>query len=179
MKLANKRYFPPGRYPEGWYLVEIARNLPKGGLLQKEWMGQQIVAWRDGDGEICVSEAYCPHLGGHLGPEGGGCVRNGRLVCPFHGFEYDATGRCVATPNAPPPRTARLNVYETRETQRPHSRLVEPRGTRSAVGGSRVAGKGNGTASTTVACGCAATHRRPPKTPLTLPISGTCTATRR
>ena len=46
MNLANKRYYPPGRYPEGWYIVEIARNLPKGGLLQKEWMGQQIVAWR-------------------------------------------------------------------------------------------------------------------------------------
>ncbi len=115
MKLASRRYYPPGRYPEGWYLVEIARNLPNGGLIQKEWMGQQIVAWRDGEGEICVSEAYCPHLGGHLGPDGGGCVRNGRLVCPFHGFEYDATGQCVATPNAPPPRTARLNVHEARE----------------------------------------------------------------
>lgn len=115
MKLANKRYYPPGRYPEGWYLVEIARDLPNGGLVQKEWMGQQIVAWRDGDGKICVSEAYCPHLGAHLGPDGGGCVRNGRLVCPFHGFEYDATGQCVATPNAPPPKTARLNVYEARE----------------------------------------------------------------
>ena len=115
MKLANKRYYPPGRYPEGWYLVEIARNLPTGGLLQKEWMGQQIVAWRDSSGEVCVSEAYCPHLGAHLGPESGGRVRNGRLVCPFHGFEYDISGQCVATANAPPPRTARLNVYEARE----------------------------------------------------------------
>ena len=115
MKLANNRYHPPGRYPEGWYLVEIARNLPHGGLVQKQWMGQQVVAWRDSAGEVCVSEAYCPHLGSHLGPKAGGCVRNGRLVCPFHGFEYDVTGQCVATPNAPPPRTARLNVYEARE----------------------------------------------------------------
>ncbi len=115
MKLADSRYYPPGRYPEGWYLVEVARNLPAGGLQQKTWMGKQIVVWRDSAGEVCVSEAYCPHLGGHLGPQAGGCVRNGRLVCPFHGFEYDISGQCVATPNAPPPRTARLNVYETRE----------------------------------------------------------------
>ena len=115
MKLANNRYRPPGRYPEGWYLVEIARNLPNGGLVEKQWMGQQIVAWRDSAGEVCVSEAFCPHLGSHLGPKAGGCVRNGRLVCPFHGFEYDVTGQCVATPNAPPPKTARLNVYEARE----------------------------------------------------------------
>ena len=115
MKVADDTYYPPGRYPEGWYLVEIAAKLPKGGLVEKEWMGQQIVAWRDSEGRVCVSEAFCPHLGGHLGPKGGGCVRNGRLVCPFHGFEYDAAGQCVATPNAPPPKTARLNVYEVRE----------------------------------------------------------------
>ena len=115
MKLADNSYYPPGRYPEGWYFVEIARNLSAGGLVQKEWMGRQIVAWRDNGGKVCVSEAYCPHLGGYLGPEGGGCVRNGRLVCPFHGFEYDTAGQCVATPHAPPPKTARLNVYEARE----------------------------------------------------------------
>ncbi|MCY3941623.1 MAG: hypothetical protein OXG29_11175 [Gammaproteobacteria bacterium] len=44
MKLANKRHYAPGECPEGWYLVEIARNLPNGGLIQKEWMGRQIVA---------------------------------------------------------------------------------------------------------------------------------------
>ena len=115
MKPADDRYYPPGRYPEGWYFVEIARNLPNSDLLQKHWMGKQIVAWRDSVGEVCVSEAFCPHLGGHLGPESGGCVRDGHLVCPIHGFEYDIGGGCVATPNAPPPRTARLNVFETRE----------------------------------------------------------------
>ena len=77
MKPADDRYYPPGRYPEGWYFVEIARNLPNSGLLQKHWMGKQIVAWRDSVGEVCVSEAFCPHLGGHLGPESGG-LREGR-----------------------------------------------------------------------------------------------------
>ena len=115
MKLADSRYRPPGRYPEGWYLVEIGSNLAPGGLLQKEWMGKQIVVWRDTAGSVCASEAFCPHLGAHLGPASGGRVRDGRLVCPFHGFEYDVAGRCVATPNAPPPRTARLGVYRTRE----------------------------------------------------------------
>ena len=42
-------------------------------------------------------------------------MRNGSLVCPFHGFEYDVTGRCVATPYAPAPRSAKLKVFETRE----------------------------------------------------------------
>ena len=42
-------------------------------------------------------------------------MREFRLVCPFHGYEYDITGQCVATPYAPPPKTARLNLFETRE----------------------------------------------------------------
>ena len=78
-------------------------------------MGEEIVAWCDGDGRVCVADAVCPHLGSQLAPAAGGQVRNGCLVCPFHGFEYDATGQCVATPNAPAPRTAKLEVYATRE----------------------------------------------------------------
>ena len=78
-------------------------------------MGEEIVAWCDDKGRVCVAEAYCPHLGSYLGSDAGGCVRGGRLVCPFHGFEFDAAGQCVATPFAEPPRTARLRVFETRE----------------------------------------------------------------
>ncbi len=78
-------------------------------------MGEDIVAWCGEDGRVCVAEATCPHLGSFLGPAAGGRVRGGRLVCPFHGFEYDATGQCVATPYAPPPRAARLRVFETQE----------------------------------------------------------------
>ena len=78
-------------------------------------MGEEIIAWCDREGRICVAEATCPHLGSHLGPGAGGRVRDGRLVCPFHGFEYDATGQCVATPYAPAPRFAELKVFEMRE----------------------------------------------------------------
>ena len=42
-------------------------------------------------------------------------MRDGHLVCPFHGFTYDVAGTCVATPHAEPPKSARLKVFETRE----------------------------------------------------------------
>ena len=102
-------------FPEGWYFVASRRSIRKAGLLHRTWMGEEIVGWCDGEGRICIAEATCPHLGSHLGPVAGGRVRDGRLVCPFHGFEYDATGRCVATPFAPAPRSAQLEVFETRE----------------------------------------------------------------
>lgn len=106
---------PPSPYPEGWYFVAAIREVQKSGIIQKTWMGEDIVVWQGEDGDVCVAEAYCPHLGSSLGPEAGGRVCEGRLVCPFHGFEFDATGQCVATPFAPPPRSARLQTFETRE----------------------------------------------------------------
>ncbi len=101
-------------FPEGWYFVASRKAVLKDKLLQKTWMGENIVVWCDDDGRVCVAEAYCPHLGADLGP-GGGSICSGRLVCPFHGYEFDTTGQCVATPYADPPRTARLRVFETRE----------------------------------------------------------------
>ena len=105
----------PSPFPEGWYFIASRKAIRKARLMRKTWMGENIVVWCDEDGRTCVAEAYCPHLGSDLGPDAGGRVRDGRLVCPFHGFEYDATGQCVATPFAPPPRAARLRVFETQE----------------------------------------------------------------
>ena len=102
-------------FPEGWYFIADRKTIEKEQLFRKTWLGEQIVVWCNGDGDVCVAEATCPHLGSDLGPEAGGRVRNGCLVCPFHGFEYDVTGQCVATPYAPPPKSARLKVFETRE----------------------------------------------------------------
>ena len=104
---------PP--FPEGWYFVASRRALEKAGIIAKTWMGEHIVAWCDDDGRVCVAEGYCPHLGADLAPAAGGRVCDGRLVCPFHRFEFDTEGQCVATPFAPAPRAARLRVFETQE----------------------------------------------------------------
>ena len=105
----------PSPFPEGWYFVASRASIEKAKLIKKTWMGEDIVVWSDGNGRICVAEAYCPHLGADLGPDAGGSIRNGQLVCPFHGFEYDTGGQCVANPLGPPPKAARLRVFETRD----------------------------------------------------------------
>ncbi|MYH16107.1 MAG: Rieske (2Fe-2S) protein [Gammaproteobacteria bacterium] len=104
-------------FPEGWYFVANRADLGNGNLIHKTWLGEEIVAWCDEQGRVCVADAVCPHLGSSLAPEVGSRVCEGRLICPFHGFAYDTTGRCVATPYALPPKSARLNVYATREIE--------------------------------------------------------------
>ena len=105
----------PSPFPEGWYFVTSRQDLRKARLVRKTWMGEEVVVWCDDQGRVCVAGAYCPHLGADLGPDTGGRVCDGRLVCPFHGYEYDTTGQCVATPYSDPPKTAKLSVFETRE----------------------------------------------------------------
>ena len=117
MTTSNRRFATdtlPSPFPEGWYFVASRQAIIKGKLIQKTWMGENIIAWADEEGRVCVAEAYCPHLGSDLGPAAGGRIRNGQLVCPFHGYEYDATGQCVATPYADPPKTARLRSLRRR-----------------------------------------------------------------
>ena len=104
-------------FPEGWFYVTDRKTLEKEKLIAKTCLGQNLIIWCDDKGNVCVAEAICPHLGSDLRPDAGACVKDGNLVCPFHGFRYDASGLCVATPFAPPPRDLKLNVHEVREIQ--------------------------------------------------------------
>lgn len=111
--IAKDDRLPTSPFPDGWYFVASLGALRKQTLIERTWLGQEIVAWCNDEGTVCVADAYCPHLGSHLGPTTGGIVRDGCLVCPFHGFQYDVAGRCVATPNAPAPKNAKLKRFET------------------------------------------------------------------
>ena len=110
---ASHQLYP---FPDGWFIVGPSRSLPPETLHEKIWMGRPIIIWRDSDQIVCVADAHCPHLGAHMGPASGGTICDGKLICPFHGFQYDTEGKCVATPNTPPPRSARLSCYKVVET---------------------------------------------------------------
>lgn len=109
---ANTRLLPP--FPEGWYFIGTHRDLQQSKPHAAMWMGQKIVAWCNDHGDVCVAEAVCPHLGSDLSPDAGTRVVAGQLVCPFHGFKFDVTGQCVATPSGDPARSTELRLFETR-----------------------------------------------------------------
>jgi len=114
-QVANVSSLPP--FPEGWFFIATRDAVQKAGLIQRTWMGEEIVIWSDPAGQICIAKSVCPHLGSDLGPEAGARVVGGRLVCPFHGFEFETSGECVATPSGAPARSARLDLIEVREIE--------------------------------------------------------------
>lgn len=100
--------------PNGWFTVATSRELRTGRILERRYFGREWVLWRSVSGRAAMQDAYCPHLGAHLG---GGCVRGEQLRCPFHGFEYSSEGNCVATPDGRQPPRARLRSLPLLERQ--------------------------------------------------------------
>jgi nitrite reductase/ring-hydroxylating ferredoxin subunit len=103
----------PPPYPFGWFVVALRRELPEGEVLTRQFMDREIVIYRTESGVVCAIEAYCPHLGAHLGH--GGKVLGEELRCPLHRFRYSVNGSCAYSPTGTPPPAARLGLLEVRE----------------------------------------------------------------
>ncbi|WAC92463.1 Rieske 2Fe-2S domain-containing protein [Mycobacterium sp. Aquia_213] len=103
----------PPPFPFGWYAVAQCHELRAGAVLTRQFMDREIVIYRTESGTVCATEAYCPHLGAHLGH--GGEVCGEELRCPFHGFRFSVKGSCVYSPSGAPPPAARLGLLEVRE----------------------------------------------------------------
>ena len=61
-------------------------------------LGQDMVLFRDEQGQFALLDRDCPHRGADLlfgRYEGDG------LRCPFHGWKFDTTGQCIETPAEP------------------------------------------------------------------------------
>lgn len=101
-------------YPSGWYALAFSDELTRGATLARTFAGVELVLFRTASGRACAMEAYCPHLGAHLGY--GGRVEGELLRCPFHGFRFDIGGHCVATGyGTKPPPAARMRPWPLRE----------------------------------------------------------------
>lgn len=100
--------------PNGWFAVAWSRDLEEGRVLRVQAFGRELALYRGRDGKPALLDAYCPHLGAHLAV--GGRVFGDTLRCPFHGWRFDGTGRCVEIPHAKAiPPTARVRGWDVVE----------------------------------------------------------------
>lgn len=98
-----------------WYVVMDSSQVGRrpAGVTR---MGEKLVFWRDGGGRVSCLRDRCVHRGVMLSA---GKVIGDRLQCPFHGLEYDASGRVTKIPangmNAPVPEGFAVHGYPTHE----------------------------------------------------------------
>lgn len=74
-------------YPFGWYPVLLSGELAVGEVRPLRYFSTELAIWRGEDGVVRLMDAYCRHLGAHMGH--GGKVSGNLLECPFHGWRYD------------------------------------------------------------------------------------------
>lgn len=109
-------------YPTGWFMAAWSEEVEPGEVKPYHYFGQDLVIWRSEAGKICVMDAYCLHMGGHLavGPPGlehqDGKVMGDTVMCPWHGWQWDAEGKNTHIPNSSTcNKYARLKVWHSQE----------------------------------------------------------------
>ena len=105
---------PRPRFPIGWFVVSTSTDLADGAVLERTFLGDQVVAFRTESGAPAVLSAHCPHLGANL-------ARGGRVVgesvrCPFHSLRWGVDGSCVGSEYpGNPDYPVRIRSYPTIE----------------------------------------------------------------
>jgi len=99
--------------PTGWFCVATAADLAPREVRTITFMGEERVLFRTASGELGLVDAYCPHLGAHLGH--GGRVEGETLRCPFHGFRFEARGACAGAYACKAPPKLRARSIPVRE----------------------------------------------------------------
>lgn len=85
----------PGFLAEGWYWLLSSKELKIGKAVGTRFMGQDFALYRGFDGKVRAVEAYCPHMGAHLGD---GLVEENSIRCLFHNWKFDSDGTCSQIP---------------------------------------------------------------------------------
>ena len=83
--------YPFTSFPNGWFVVAQSSEVTTGVVKALKVFGVELVAYRTLEGQVLVTEAYCPHQGAHLAH--GGVVEGDNVRCPFHGWCFDGRNR--------------------------------------------------------------------------------------
>lgn len=105
------RSFPPP-FPNGWFKLCDVTDLDGGNVVSVSALGLELVVFQGRIGrQIGVLDAFCPHMGAHLGQ--GGVVEGDCLKCPFHAWKLGTDGQCQSIPytTVAVPKTAVAKTY--------------------------------------------------------------------
>jgi nitrite reductase/ring-hydroxylating ferredoxin subunit len=97
-----------------WWVAMWSQDLRPGELLSRRIMNEPLVFYRTGDGRPAALLDRCAH---RWAPLSRGKLVDDRLVCPYHGLEFDPHGVCVRNPhpNYAIPQAMRVRSYPVAE----------------------------------------------------------------
>ena len=81
-----------------WLPAMLSSELPEpdGDPVRLRLLGEDLITYRDTDGNVGCVDAFCPHRGAPL--FFGRNEENG-LRCIYHGWKFDVNGNCTHMPN--------------------------------------------------------------------------------
>ena len=119
------------------FMTRVGPGTPMGDLFRRFWLpvlspeqlsepdgeparirilGEDLVAFRDTNGQVGIVDAFCPH---RRAPLYFGRNEECGLRCVYHGWKFDTTGQCVDMPSEPPEsdfkERLRVKAYPTSE----------------------------------------------------------------
>ena len=114
-----------------WQPVALASELSGGALINYTLLDQELVVARFPDGRLLAADVACPHKGARLAA---GCIREGELMCPYHGWRFNSAGECQSIPSliAPNPEKLALAHLRTYAAQERYGMIwvkLDPHGT--------------------------------------------------
>ena len=95
-----------------WFPALLSEELqePDGPPVRVRLLGEDLVAFRDTNGDIGIVDAYCPH---RRAPMFFGRNEECGLRCVYHGWKFDKNGTCVDMPSEPPDSLFKTKVTIT------------------------------------------------------------------
>jgi phenylpropionate dioxygenase-like ring-hydroxylating dioxygenase large terminal subunit len=136
---AYSAYYHRGMPPEDEELTRVGPGTPCGEYLRRFWqpvilaselgelprklriLGEDLVAFRDGSGEIGLLELHCPHRGTSLEF---GLVGEKGIRCCYHGWLFGCDGAILETPGEPESSTLKDRLFHGSYPVHEHAGLV-------------------------------------------------------
>lgn len=95
-------------FPKNAWYVACTPDEIIGRPLGRRICGDRIVFYRGAEGKVVALEDFCPHRGAPLSL---GSVRDGELVCGYHGLNMGCDGKPVSMPNQRVDKFPRIRKY--------------------------------------------------------------------
>lgn len=111
------------QFPRGWFAVANSDEVGRAPF-NVHYFGQDMVLYRGESGQVIMLDAYCPHMGTHIGGGPNSAttrsetfLEGDNIRCPFHAWRFGPDGKCNHIPyhDGPIPPAAKIKSWRVEE----------------------------------------------------------------